>query len=47
MTLLLVSLAVLIGGYFVYGLIAEKIFGIDPSRDMPARTRADGIDYIE
>ncbi len=47
MTLLLISLAVLIGGYFVYGLIAEKIFGIDPSRDMPARTRADGIDFIE
>ncbi len=46
MTTLLISLAVLIGGYFVYGLIAEKIFGVDPSRPMPAQTKADGIDFI-
>ena len=46
MTTLLISLAVLLGGYFVYGLIAEKIFGVDPSRPMPAQTKADGIDFI-
>ena len=47
MTTLLISLAVLIGGYFIYGLIVEKVFGIDPKRLMPAQTKADGIDYIE
>lgn len=47
MTALLISLGVLIGGYFVYGLIAERVFGIDSSRAMPAQTRADGIDFIE
>lgn len=45
MTTLLVSLAILIGGYFIYGLIVEKIIGIDPSRSMPAYEKADGIDF--
>lgn len=47
MTSLLISLAVLVGGYFVYGLIAEKVFQIDSKRPMPCHTHADGIDYIE
>lgn len=47
MTALLISLGVLVGGYFVYGAVAERIFGIDSSRAMPAHTRADGIDYME
>ena len=47
MTSLLISLAVLIGGYFVYGLVVEKVFGIDSTRVMPAQAKADGIDYIE
>ena len=46
MTALLISLAVLIGGYFLYGLLVEKIFGIDTKRPMPCQTMADGIDYI-
>ena len=46
MTTLLISLAVLIGGYFTYGLLVEKIFGIDPARLTPAHTKADGIDYM-
>lgn len=46
MTTLLVSLAVLIGGYFIYGLLVEKIFGVDPKRLTPAYTRPDGIDYM-
>lgn len=46
MTLLLISLAVLIGGYFIYGFIVERIFGTDYSRVMPAVSRADGIDFI-
>lgn len=46
MTSLLIALAVLIGGYFVYGLVAERVFGTDYTRAMPAQTKADGIDYI-
>lgn len=30
MTLFLISLAVLIGGYFLYGLFVERVFSIDP-----------------
>lgn len=47
MTSLLIALAVLVGGYFVYGLIVEKVFQIDSKRPMPCHTHADGIDYIE
>lgn len=42
----LISLAVLIAGYFIYGSVVEKIFGIDPSRKTPAVTDADGVDFI-
>lgn len=47
MTLLLISLAVLIGGYFIYGLLIEKVFGVDPARLTPALTKTDGVDYIQ
>lgn len=46
MTTLLISLAILIGGYFLYGALAEKIFGIDPGRPTPAVTNADGVDFV-
>lgn len=46
MTTFLISLAVLIGGYFVYGAVAEKVFGTDASRSTPALTQADGVDFI-
>jgi carbon starvation protein CstA len=46
MTTFLIALAVLIGGYFIYGLIVEKIFGVDGSRPTPAMTMTDGIDYV-
>lgn len=46
MSSLLISLALLIGGYFIYGAIAERIFGTDPKHPTPATTMADGIDYI-
>ena len=47
MTILLISLALLVGGYCIYGLIVEKVFGIDPKRLTPARSRTDGVDYVE
>ena len=46
MTTFLISLAVLIVGYFVYGLFVEKVFGADPQRATPAVTMADGVDYV-
>lgn len=46
MTLFLISLAILIGGYFIYGKLAEKIFGTDPDRQTPAVTNADGVDFV-
>lgn len=42
----LASLALLIGGYFVYGLVVERIFGIDPKRPTPATTQTDGVDFV-
>jgi len=42
----LISIAVLIAGYFLYGKIIEKLFGIDPQRKTPALTKYDGVDYV-
>ena len=42
-----VSLALLVGGYFVYGVFVEKIFGIQPDRPTPVKVRQDGVDYLE
>lgn len=47
MTAFIISLIVLVAGYFVYGSIVERIFGIDRKRQTPAITQADGIDYVE
>ena len=46
MTTFLLSLAILIGGYFIYGLLAEKVFGIEPSRKTPAMANPDGVDCV-
>lgn len=46
MTAFLVSLAVLIGGYFIYGAFVERVFGTDASRPTPAVTMADGVDFV-
>ncbi len=45
MTSFLIALAVLIGGYFIYGAFVEKVFGIDANRKTPAYTMTDGVDY--
>ena len=46
MTTFLISLAVLVAGYFVYGLLVEKVFGIDPKRLTPAVSHPDGVDFV-
>ncbi|MDR2622314.1 MAG: hypothetical protein LBC48_06995 [Dysgonamonadaceae bacterium] len=40
------ALCILIAGYFVYGKLTEKIFGIETNRQTPAFTKQDGVDYI-
>lgn len=42
----LVSIALLIAGYLIYGAFVEKVFGIDPNRETPAATMADGVDFV-
>ena len=39
-------LVALIAGYFIYGSFIERIFGVDSSRQTPAFTHQDGVDYI-
>lgn len=41
-----IALGLLIAGYFTYGVLVEKIFGIDRTRKTPAYTNQDGVDYI-
>ena len=43
----LISIALLITGYFTYGKYLEKVIGIDINRPTPAKSLADGIDYKE
>ena len=42
-----VCLAVLIGGYFVYGTIVDKVFHPDEDRPTPAKAMPDGVDFVE
>lgn len=42
----LVCIAVLIIGYFTYGKLIERIFGVKDSRQTPAYSKKDGVDYI-
>ena len=41
-----VALVVLILGYFTYGILVEKAFGIEPERETPSYSKRDGIDYV-
>ena len=46
MTTFLISLLLLIGGYFIYGRYVTKVFGPDYKRKTPAFELNDGVDYI-
>ena len=41
-----ICLCILIAGYFLYGKIAEKVFGVNPNRTTPAYNINDGVDFI-
>ena len=42
----IVALIVLVVGFFTYGVLVEKIFGVEPERKTPALTKTDGVDYV-
>lgn len=42
----IISLLLLIAGYFVYGKIIEKLFGADESIQTPAIRLQDGVDFV-
>jgi carbon starvation protein CstA len=41
-----VAIVLLIGGYYVYGSVVERVFGADKNRSTPAYTHTDGVDYV-
>ena len=46
MVTFVIALIVLVLGYVFYGKFIERPFGADPNRDVPAKSMADGVDYI-
>ncbi|MGN0903471.1 MAG: carbon starvation protein A [Succinivibrio sp.] len=42
---ILAAIALLVG-YFVYGKFVEKVFSPNPSRQTPATTKKDGVDFV-
>ena len=42
----LISLFVLVLGYFIYGKYVSNVFGPDPNRPTPCYTKGDGVDYL-
>jgi len=46
MVTLLISIIVLLIGYFVYSKYIERVFGADENRPTPAVSMTDGVDYI-
>ena len=43
---LLFCVLLLVGGYCLYGRLAERIYGADPHAPMPCDTHHDGVDYV-
>jgi carbon starvation protein CstA len=46
MITLILSIFILISGYFVYSKYIERVFGADGNRPTPAVTMTDGVDYM-
>lgn len=40
------SLLLLVVGYFTYGALVERVFGIDPGKETPALSKTDGVDFV-
>lgn len=46
MVTFILSIIALIVGYFIYGAVVEKVFGINENRETPAVRLEDGVDYV-
>ena len=46
MLFFLICVALLVLGYFTYGVFVERIFGPEPNRKTPCWTKEDGVDYV-
>ena len=44
-TIMLITIAVLGGGYLLYGRWLAKLWGVDPKAKTPAYEMEDGVDY--
>lgn len=42
----IVSIVLLVVGFLTYGTLVERVFGVEPSRETPALSRADGVDFV-
>ena len=42
----LVCLALLIGAYFTYGRYLERIMDVRDNKEVPSKTKYDGVDYL-
>ena len=47
MVTFIICLTLLVGAYFTYGRLLERLAGIDPAAVTPARRLADGVDYVQ
>jgi carbon starvation protein CstA len=43
----IVSIVLLLAGYFIYGRVVEKLFGADKDIQTPAIRLGDGVDYVQ
>lgn len=46
LVILLIAIVVLLVGYLTYGSWLAKQWGVDPTKETPAHTETDGIDYV-
>ena len=42
----IIALILLVVGFLTYGVLVEKIFGVEPERKTPAITKTDGVDFV-
>ncbi len=42
----IIAIVLLVTGFFTYGVLVEKVFGIDANAKTPALTKTDGVDYV-
>ena len=42
----IIALVLLVVGFFTYGVLVERVFGIEPERQTPALSKTDGVDFV-